>query len=216
MSDVLLTNGPTNMSGLTGGLESNVSNQTLTIKQALPVVNVTAPAAISSTNMASYSVSGTCSASAGTVTVTVGASATGTSACASGNFTVSGINVSGVADGTTVSVKAAQTNITGTGSNTKNAVKETIVSLNKAFGAASIAHAGSTSLTFTISASASKLAQIGFTFTDTLDNLTVVVGSATYDSPRVGHHSATASFFFFFLKLPVSKRWRTRCSWRAL
>ena len=82
-----------------------------------PTVSVTAPA-ITAGNQASYGVSGACSAEGQPVTVSIGgvpASAT----CTGGNWSVSGVNVSGLPDGT-ITVTASQTvnNQVGQGSTT--------------------------------------------------------------------------------------------------
>lgn len=84
-----------------------------------PTVSVTAPA-ITVSNQASYGVSGACSAEGQPVTISIGgipASAT----CTGGNWSVSGVNVSGLPDGT-ITVTASQTvnNQTGQGSTTTN------------------------------------------------------------------------------------------------
>ncbi len=84
-----------------------------------PTVSVTA-SAITLSNQTSYGVSGTCSAEGQPVTVSIGgipASAT----CTGGNWSVSGVNVSGLPDGT-ITVTASQTvnNQVGQGSTTTN------------------------------------------------------------------------------------------------
>ncbi len=92
---------------------------------AVPTVVVTAPAVINAANAASYPVSGTCSTGAGNVSVSVG-TVNGTTACTAGTFTTN-LNVAGLADAPVVVVSASQTNVSGTGSDSKNTSKDVAV-----------------------------------------------------------------------------------------
>ncbi len=91
----------------------------------VPSVTLAAPAPITAANAGAYTVSGTCTASAGQVTVRVG-SAADSVACAAGMFSVT-LNVNAVPDGAAVAVSASQTNPSGTGGDTRDTTKDTVV-----------------------------------------------------------------------------------------
>ncbi len=92
---------------------------------AVPTVTLDTPGPINGVNASAYPIAGTCTASAGTVTVTVG-SATATAACPSGTFTTT-IIVVAVPDDAAVAIVAAQTNPSGTGTDTRSTLKDTVV-----------------------------------------------------------------------------------------
>lgn len=97
-------------------------NRTFTIAN-VPTVTLTTPPAISAMNAAAYPVSGACTTAAGAVAVQVGAVSAMT-ACNSGTFGTT-VNASGLADGPSISVTASQTNMTGTGTDTRITRKDT-------------------------------------------------------------------------------------------
>ncbi|WP_021027756.1 hypothetical protein [Comamonas sp. B-9] len=99
--------------GLTGSGSLMIGKDTA---GTAPVVSVTVAATITAANQASYAVSGTCSANGSPVAVQVG-SVAATASCAGGNWAVTGLNVTALADGS-VTVTAAQTvgNVIGSGS----------------------------------------------------------------------------------------------------
>jgi hypothetical protein len=116
-------NGPSNISGLTV-LQSQVTNQTLSVILGKPVVTLAAPGIINQGNATAYAVAGTCQDSNGVVTVSVG-SVTGTATCAGGIFSAT-VNVSALSDGSGLTVTASQTNASGVGSATATTSKDTV------------------------------------------------------------------------------------------
>ncbi|MCU0697327.1 MAG: Ig-like domain-containing protein [Myxococcaceae bacterium] len=98
-------------------------NRTFTIAN-VPTVTLNAPAAITRANVSAYTLTGACTTAAGTVTVRVGALAT-MPPCTGGAFSTT-LDVSSLADGPAISVSAAQTNVTGTGTDTRTALKDTV------------------------------------------------------------------------------------------
>ncbi|QMV72853.1 hypothetical protein HS961_08380 [Comamonas piscis] len=90
---------------------------------AAPVVTVSSAPTITSTNQASYDVSGTCSANGSPVAVQVG-SVAATASCAGGNWAATGLNVTALANGP-VTVTAAQTDGGQTGSGSLLTLKDT-------------------------------------------------------------------------------------------
>jgi large repetitive protein len=87
----------------------------------VPAVTVAQPPVISLANQAAFPVTGTCTDAAGLVTVTVGAEST-TTACTAGTYAAT-LDVSAVPDGAVV-VSASQTNVTGTGTDSKITSKD--------------------------------------------------------------------------------------------
>jgi len=92
---------------------------------AVPTVTLDAPGPINGVNASAYPVSGTCTTSAGTVSLSVGA-ATGTAPCSAGAFTTTLVVVA-VPDDAAVAIIAAQTNPSGTGTDTRATLKDTVV-----------------------------------------------------------------------------------------
>ena len=89
-----------------------------------PTVSLASLAAITSTNQMAYGVSGSCSENGRTVSISVG-SVSSAATCSAGGYSVTGLNVSGLADGS-VLVTATQTDAAGnTGSATANVTKDT-------------------------------------------------------------------------------------------
>jgi outer membrane protein OmpA-like peptidoglycan-associated protein len=115
-------NGPGNMAGL-AVVQSQVSPQTLSVIVGAPVVSLTAPGVINAGNAATYTVRGTCQDSNGPVAVSVG-SASLSVPCSAGAFEAT-LNVGAVADAVMVSVRAAQTNGSGTGESVRATSKDT-------------------------------------------------------------------------------------------
>ncbi|WP_460482075.1 choice-of-anchor P family protein [Comamonas humi] len=101
-------------SGFTGS-DSKTTTKNTAVPGA-PTVAVTSAPAITAGNQASYGVSGTCSANGVPVSVSIGGVAASTT-CSGGTWSVSGVNVSGLPDGS-VTVTASQTvgGLTGQGS----------------------------------------------------------------------------------------------------
>lgn len=120
---VVITASQTNANG-TGTATKNVTKQA-----ALPVVTVNTLLTVNQANQGNYSVSGTCSENGQPVTVTltdVGAAHTvipPAPTCTGGVWTITGINVSTLNDGT-ITVTASQTNGNGTGTGTRNGTKD--------------------------------------------------------------------------------------------
>ena len=107
----------------TSGNISSEGNSTFEVAN-VPAVSVATPAVINAANQAAYTVTGTCTTAAGTVTISVGGITT-SAACTAGAYTVT-VDASSLSQGT-VEVTASQSNVTGTGSDTKNTTKDTIV-----------------------------------------------------------------------------------------
>jgi hypothetical protein len=81
------------------GNSATTASTTVTKDTVAPTVTINAPANINFTNSTNYSLSGTCSENGNTVSVAVG-STTASPSCLAGAWSVSGLNVSGNADGT--------------------------------------------------------------------------------------------------------------------
>ncbi|MBL9037149.1 MAG: hypothetical protein JNG84_01420 [Archangium sp.] len=126
-----VVNGRTNISN-TSVLENQVSDQTLSVVQGIPIVTVNTPGIINFGNRLTYPVSGTCQDASGVVAVSVGSRNTSTT-CASGTFSTS-INVSTLTDAASVVVAAAQTNAIGTGVEIKYTSKDTVAPAAPALG----------------------------------------------------------------------------------
>ncbi len=90
----------------------------------VPTVTLDTPAAINAANVTAVAVAGNCTTAAGTVTVKVG-TVTVTTNCTTGRFSAS-VNASALADSPAVVVSASQTNVTGTGTDTRSTVKDTV------------------------------------------------------------------------------------------
>ncbi len=90
----------------------------------VPTVTLDTPVAINAANVTSVAVSGNCTTAAGVVTVRVGTVTVATN-CTAGRFSAS-VNASALADSPAVVVSASQTNVTGTGTDTRSTVKDTV------------------------------------------------------------------------------------------
>lgn len=108
-------------SGYTVGTPSSATG---TIVNDDVLVTIVLPAPITAANQASYSVSGSCSENDRAVSVSVG-SISGSNLCTAGAYSVTGLNVSSLADGS-VLITASQTDAAGnTGSATTSVQKST-------------------------------------------------------------------------------------------
>jgi hypothetical protein len=101
----------------------NSAGRTFTVAN-VPTVTIDTPLAISAANVTAYTVAGNCTTAAGTVTVRVG-TVMAVTTCTAGRFSTA-VNASALLDGPQISVTASQTNVTGTGSDTRNTVKDTV------------------------------------------------------------------------------------------
>lgn len=90
----------------------------------VPVVTIAPLPGVTATNAAAYPVSGTCTTGAGEVTVVIGG-VTATAPCEMGVFSVL-VNISSLADTSTLTVTATQTNPIGTGTATATTSKDTV------------------------------------------------------------------------------------------
>lgn len=91
----------------------------------VPTVQLNTPGAINVANATAFPVSGTCTTSAGLVTVKVGSLPAATTNCTGGTFSRTE-NASSLTDSTVIVITASQTNATGTGTDTRNTVKDTV------------------------------------------------------------------------------------------
>ncbi len=107
-----------------GNVSTDSLSRTFTVVVA-PTVTVDVPAVINAANAAAYPVSGTCTTGAGNVIFSVGI-IFGTSPCAAGTYAGT-LNVSALPDGIGITVGASQTNVAGTGSDSKTTRKDTVV-----------------------------------------------------------------------------------------
>ena len=101
-------------------------------KNSVVAVTINTPATISFGNQAAYAVSGSCSASGsfyGTVAVTVG-SVSGSASCVSGSYTVTGLNVSALGDGSKTITAVHTYGVVSSAVQTTSATKSTAVSLS--------------------------------------------------------------------------------------
>lgn len=106
-SSVLITADHTDLAGNVASQGTrNVLKDTI-----IPDVALNAQGVINSGNQMSYNVSGTCSEEARAVTVNVGG-VVGTPSCSGGAFSIN-LNVSGVADGSSISITANHTDLAG-------------------------------------------------------------------------------------------------------
>ncbi|MEE2671910.1 MAG: hypothetical protein VYA54_09375 [Bdellovibrionota bacterium] len=105
-----------------------------------PVLSINSPVTINSSNMASYSFSGTCTSGDGNISYTIhspggGSDVTGSTACSGSAWSVSAIDLSGLSDHATITFDASQTDValnTGNASQV-SALKDTndpIVTIN--------------------------------------------------------------------------------------
>ncbi|MGV3624884.1 MAG: Ig-like domain-containing protein, partial [Archangium sp.] len=90
--------------------------------EGLPNVLLNTPADITSGNAATYVVTGACTANAGNVSVNVGLISTQVP-CANGMFSAT-LDVQALSDGTSITVRAAQTTAAGTGADTRTVNKD--------------------------------------------------------------------------------------------
>ncbi|MCA2977072.1 MAG: hypothetical protein INH37_02180, partial [Myxococcaceae bacterium] len=97
----------------------------------VPTVTLAPPPAISRANVSAWTLTGACTTAAGAVTVRAGALTT-TPPCAAGTFSTT-LDASGLADGPAIAVSAAQTNVTGTGTDTRTALKDTVAPATPTF-----------------------------------------------------------------------------------
>ena len=91
----------------------------------VPTVRLNTPAAINIANATAFPVSGTCTTAAGVVTVKVGTLPAVTTSCTAGLFSRSE-NAASLTDSSIIVITASQTNATGTGTDTRNTVKDTV------------------------------------------------------------------------------------------
>lgn len=90
----------------------------------VPSVLIDTPGPINAANATSVAVAGNCTTSAGVVTVRVGTVQVTTN-CTAGRFSAS-VNASVLVDGPAIVLTASQTNVTGTGTDTRSTVKDTV------------------------------------------------------------------------------------------
>ena len=90
----------------------------------VPNVLIDTPAPINSANVTAVAVAGSCTTTAGLVNVRVG-SVQVTTNCTAGRFSAS-VNASALVDGPAIVLTASQTNVTGTGTDTRSTVKDTV------------------------------------------------------------------------------------------
>lgn len=90
----------------------------------VPTVTLDTPGPINAANVTSVAVAGNCTTAAGVVTVRVG-TVTVTTNCTSGRFSAT-VNASALVDDPAIVLSASQTNVTGTGTDTRNIVKDTV------------------------------------------------------------------------------------------
>ncbi len=99
------------------------ASRTFTIAD-VPSVRLDTPGPINSSNVTAYTVAGSCTTGASQVTVQVG-TLSATTTCSAGRFSTS-LNASALPDAGTVVLTASQTNATGTGSDTRSTIKDTV------------------------------------------------------------------------------------------
>lgn len=114
----------------------------------VPTVTLDTPGPINAANVTAVAVSGNCTTAAGTVTVRVGTVQVFTN-CTAGRFAAS-VNASPLVDGPMVVLTAQQTNVTGTGTDTRNTVKDTVAPTTPAIVTpAELSFSNTTTPTFT-------------------------------------------------------------------
>lgn len=94
----------------------------------VPTVTLSTPGPITSSNVAMYPVTGSCTAAAGTVTLQVGTLSSMTPCQAAGTFSTT-VNAMALADAPSVVITASQMNVTGTGTDTRSTQKDTVAPL---------------------------------------------------------------------------------------
>ena len=102
---------------------SNSPGRTFTVAN-VPTVTLDTPGPINAANVTSVAVAGNCTTAAGVVTVRVGTVQVTTN-CTAGRFSTS-VNASVLLDGPAIVLTAQQTNVTGTGADTRSTVKDTV------------------------------------------------------------------------------------------
>lgn len=90
----------------------------------VPTVTLDTPGPINAANVTAVAVAGNCTTAAGVVTVRVGTVQVATN-CTAGRFATS-VNASALVDGPAIVLTAQQTNVTGTGTDTRSTVKDTV------------------------------------------------------------------------------------------
>ncbi len=126
----------------------NSSGRTFTVAN-VPTVRLDTPSPINAANVTSVVVQGSCSTADGTVTVRVGTVAPVTTSCTSSRFSTT-VNASTLADGPAIVLTASQTNVTGTGSDTRSVVKDTVAPATPTIGTPTeMAFTNTTTPTFT-------------------------------------------------------------------
>ena len=90
----------------------------------VPTVTLDTPGPINAANVTAFAVAGNCTTSAGVVTVRVGTMMVSTN-CTAGRFSTT-VNASALLDGPAIALTASQTNVTGTGTDTRSTVKDTV------------------------------------------------------------------------------------------
>lgn len=90
----------------------------------VPSVTIDTPGPINAANVTAVAVAGNCTTAAGVVTVRVGTVQVATN-CTAGRYAAS-VNASALVDGPAIVLTASQTNVTGTGTDTRNTVKDTV------------------------------------------------------------------------------------------
>lgn len=92
----------------------------------VPLVTLDTPGPINAANVTSVAVAGNCTAGSGAVSVRLASLAAVSPSCgANGRFSTT-LNASSLADGPALVLTASQTNVTGTGSDTRSVVKDTV------------------------------------------------------------------------------------------
>lgn len=104
-------------------LGPNSAGRTFTVAN-VPTVTLDTPGPINAANATAVPVAGNCTTAAGLVTVRVGTVQVTTS-CTAGRFSTS-VNAASLADGASIVLTASQTNVTGTGTDTRSTVKDTM------------------------------------------------------------------------------------------
>ncbi len=92
---------------------------------SVPTVTLDTPGPVNAANVNSYPVAGACTTAAGTVTVRVGSVTVSSIACTGARFSTT-VAANPNADGAALVLSASQTNATGTGTDTRSTVKDTV------------------------------------------------------------------------------------------
>lgn len=107
-----------------GNSSVNSAGRTFSVAN-VPTVTLDTPAPINIANVTAVVVSGACTTVAGMVSVQVG-TVSAMTVCTASRFSTS-VNASSLADGPAIVMTASQTNVTGTGTDTRNTIKDTVV-----------------------------------------------------------------------------------------